>query len=91
MMSSAHTTPSLPLVTMMLPNGQQANSVSEFVGRIDKCIPCQVHPAVEALIIRYGLDAQCAQQLRQLPLPLQAVVFTFLGSSNSCFDDLVHD
>ncbi|CAK9095866.1 unnamed protein product [Durusdinium trenchii] len=55
MMSSAHTTPSLPLVTMMLPNGQQ------------------VHPAVEALIIRYGLDAQCAQQLRQLPLPLQAV------------------
>ena len=76
---------------MMLPNGQQANSVSEFVGRIDKCIPCQVHPAVEALIIRYGLDAQCAQQLRQLPLPLQAVVFTFLGSSNSCFDDLVHD
>lgn len=33
----------------------------------------QVHPAVEALIIRFGLDAQCAQQLRQLPLQLQAV------------------
>ena len=31
----------------------------------------EVHPAVEALIIRYALDAQCAQQLRQLPLQLQ--------------------
>jgi len=55
MMSSAHTMPSMPLLTMTLPNGQQ------------------VHPAVEALIIRYALDAQCAQQLRQLPLQLQAV------------------
>ena len=33
----------------------------------------QVHPGVEALIIRHRLDAQCAQQLRQLPLPLQVV------------------
>lgn len=55
MMSSAQTIPSMPILTMTLPNGQQ------------------VHPAVEALIIRYGLDAQCAQQLRQLPLQLQAV------------------
>lgn len=55
MMSSAQTMPSMPILTMTLPNGQQ------------------VHPAVEALIIRYGLDAQCAQQLRQLPLQLQAV------------------
>ncbi|CAE6924961.1 mecr [Symbiodinium natans] len=55
MMSTAHTMPSMPIVTMTLPNGQQ------------------VHPGVEALILRYGLDAQCAQQLRQLPLQLQAV------------------
>jgi hypothetical protein len=32
---------------------------------------------VEALIIRYGLDAQCAQQLRLLPLQLQVI-----GSGN---------
>lgn len=32
-----------------------------------------VHPGVELLIARYGLDAQCAQQLRQLPLQLQAM------------------
>ncbi|CAJ1343670.1 unnamed protein product [Effrenium voratum] len=55
MMSSAQSLPSMPMVTMTLPNGQQ------------------VHPAAEALILRHGLDAQCAQQLRQLPLQLQAV------------------
>ena len=64
---------------MMLPNGQQANSVSEFVGRIDKCIPCQVHPAVEALIIRYGLDAQCAQQLATASPPIAGSCFHFFG------------
>eukprot|EP00439_Symbiodinium_sp_Y106_P051705 s106_g6.t3 len=55
MMSTAHAMPTLPIVSVTLPNGQQ------------------VHPGVEALILRFGLDAQCAQQLRQLPLQLQAV------------------
>ena len=49
----------------------------------------EVHPAVEALIIRYALDAQCAQQLRQLPLQLQVWRCTSVGSQST--DPLVND
>ena len=73
-MSTAHTLPSLPMITMTLPNGQQVlcGERKRFPGCLCPQLQLQVHPAVEALILRFGLDAQCAQQLRQLPLQLQA-------------------
>ena len=80
MMSTAHAMPTLPIVSVTLPNGQQVGF------RITQSLECgfiwsasQVHPGVEALILRFGLDAQCAQQLRQLPLQLQARLRRMFG------------